>query len=85
MYLIVLSVKSDVITLCVLFGRLLENDALGNRKCTSNYFQFKNGHRQLILTHNNTDLVAQFGQRKMIQNASTIQIAPSIARKRPPI
>ena len=61
-FMYVLSVKSDVITLCVPYGRLLENEALGNRKHTSNYFQFKNGHRQWILIHNNTDLVVRLGQ-----------------------
>ena len=78
-----MSVKSDAIALCAPFGRLLENEALSNRKRTSNCFQFKNGHRQRILIHNNTDLVAQFGQRKMIQNASSIQTAPSSAKARP--
>ena len=33
-----MSVKSDKIELCALFGRLLENEALSNRKRTSNDF-----------------------------------------------
>ena len=74
-----MSVKSDVMTLCVPFGRLLENEALGNRKLGSvqKWPQATDSYTQT------SDLVAQFGQIKMMQNASSIRIAPSIAKVRP--
>ena len=62
-----LRVKSDAIALCAPFGLLLENEALSNRKAHQMIFSRKlSSHMQTSYNTKPSDLVALFGQRKLI-------------------